>query len=151
MTSLEAARLATMHNIGGLVRRCEEFLRDGRPRGTTLTEAALIEIDEVVKRDEKRRDALERLHHRLRELDADAHRINSAPYPSADRKARMREQIETLANRGTPDVSALVEHNAAIAWAQTIKTLPLVAMGEKGAPIFGNAQGETPDVLALFV
>jgi hypothetical protein len=40
----------------------------------------------------------------------------------------MREQIETLALRGVPNVSELVEHNAGIAWAQTMQALPLVAM-----------------------
>jgi hypothetical protein len=92
LTPLEATRLATMRNVGGLLRRCEEWLRDGRPRGTVLLEAPPIDLREIVKPEEKVNDALERLRHRLRELDADRHRIESAAYPSADCKARMRER-----------------------------------------------------------
>jgi hypothetical protein len=42
-------------------------------------------------------------------LRADAHRIRSAPYPSAHAKAQMRQQIEQIAERGAPSVSRLVE------------------------------------------
>jgi hypothetical protein len=54
-------------------------------------------------------DAIERLRRRGRELRADLHRIQSAPYPSSRAKQRMREQIEALAMQGAPSVSRLVE------------------------------------------
>lgn len=115
-----------------------------------LVEAAPIEASAVNKRDERLPDAVERLRLRLRELDADAHRIRSAPFPSSDCKARLREYLDSLANRGTPDVSALVEHFADVGWPRIETRLPLVAIGKDGSPIIGGAQGEVPDLLALF-
>jgi hypothetical protein len=134
-SALEATRVAIWRNLGILVRRVEEFLREGRPHGTVLLEAPPIEITDVLRRDEKVNDALERLRHRLRELDADAHRINSAPYPSGDVKQRLREQLDTLANRGVPSVDRLIEHNGEIVWSQTTQLLELVAIGKDGSPV----------------
>jgi hypothetical protein len=57
---------------------------------------------------------LQRLRRRGRELKADMHRIESAPYPSSYCKQRMREQIEALAMPGTPDVTNLIEHDGKI-------------------------------------
>ncbi|MGY8679573.1 hypothetical protein Q2941_17520 [Bradyrhizobium sp. UFLA05-153] len=149
LTSLEQSRGATMHAVGTFLQRCEAWL-SGRPGGTTLIESAVIEPAEVMRKNERLRDAAERLRHRLRELDADAHRIRSAPFPSSDCKARMREQIENLAMRGVPDVSMVVEHFGQVGWPRADTVLPLVAMTDGGKPIVGNAQGETTDVLALF-
>lgn len=61
-------------------------------------------------------DGIERLRRRGRELNADLHRIESAPFPSSHAKRRMREQIEQLAARGCPDVTMLIEHDREIAW-----------------------------------
>jgi hypothetical protein len=151
LSAMEAERAAIWRNVGVLVQRCEDWIRSGRPHGTTLTEVAAIEFDEIVKRDEKVNDALERLRHRLRELAADRHRIESAAYPSADCKARLREQIDTLANRGTPSVDMLIEHNGEIGWPQTTQRHELVAMGTDGSPVRGHATGETFDALGVFV
>jgi hypothetical protein len=150
LTTLEKSRGATMHNAGALLRDLEAWLRRGRPPGTQLIDAAPIEINDALKKDERLVDGVERLRHRLRELDADAHRVRSAPFPSGDAKKRLKDQIENLAMRGVPDVSALIEHNADIGWPLTMQRLPLTAMGEKGMEITGNAQGEVHDVLALF-
>jgi hypothetical protein len=63
-------------------------LAEERPiPGTVLVEAPPIEIGEVLK-NERPIDAVERLRHRLRELDADAHRIRSSLFPAADVKAK---------------------------------------------------------------
>ena len=53
---------------------------------------------------------IERHRRRLRELDADAHRINSAPYPSSVAKAVAASYIDQLAEAAKPYVSHLVEH-----------------------------------------
>jgi hypothetical protein len=76
----------------------ENWLRSGRPGGTTL-EAVEIEPPKLLK-GESLLDAISRLRHRGRELQADLHRIRSAPFPSSHAKARMREQVEILAQRG---------------------------------------------------
>jgi hypothetical protein len=86
----------------------EEFLKSGRPGGTTL-EAVETEPPKLAK-GETVIDAIERLRRRGRELQADLHRIRSAPYPSAHAKRKMREQVEVWAQRGAANVAGLVEH-----------------------------------------
>ena len=57
-------------------------------------------------------DAVERCRRRLRELDADRHKVASAPWHSAQAKERARAEIDALAARGKPDVMSLVESQA---------------------------------------
>jgi hypothetical protein len=151
LTSLEEHRGATMHNSGMLVRACEDYLRRGRPGGTALVEAAVIESSEILKKGERLVDGLERMRMRGRELDADAHRIRSSAFPSDDCKRKAREQIEAIAASGAPSVDGLVEHFGDIGWPQATMTLPLVAMIEGGKPIVGNAQGQATAALAFMV
>ena len=95
----------------------EAYLKDGMPLGTVCED-----FDGPVPKlngKETILDGIERLRRRGRELRADLHRIESAPFPSSFAKARMREQVETLARRGTPTVSLLVEHtDREIGWSQ---------------------------------
>ena len=57
-------------------------------------------------------DAVERCRRRLRELDADRHRIASAPWHSAEAKRRARTEIDKLAERGQPSALPLIESQA---------------------------------------
>jgi hypothetical protein len=150
LQTLESHRGAVMHNTGQLVQHTEDWLRSGRPNGTTLTEAPAIAVADILRKGERAHDALERQRMRLRELAADRHRVESAPYPSADTKKKMRSDIENLAMRGVPHVGALVETFGAIGWPREAVALPLVALGDKGTPIVGNAVGDVSDVLAMF-
>lgn len=54
-------------------------------------------------------DSLERTRRRIRELDADLHAVRSAPWPSAQAKARARAEIERWAEFGRPNVVGMVE------------------------------------------
>jgi hypothetical protein len=147
LTTLEQDRGARMSAVGTLVRACEDYLRTRRGQ---LVEVPAIDVADVLRKGERLHDGIERLPMRLRELDADRHRIESAPYPSADVKQRMRDQIEALAMRSAPSVDRLIEHNPELGWPQTMVQLPLVAIsGERGERIVGTAQGEVPDVLGL--
>jgi hypothetical protein len=149
LSALEQHRSAVMHNIGTLLRSCEEWLRRGRPGGTVLVEAVPIMPGDVLKRGERLPDAVERLRHRLREIDADRRRIESATVPRNDAKMRLREQIER-AERAL-DVSALVEHpDGEIRWPTITVQFPLVAMTENGQRIIGTAQGEMVDFRGLY-
>ena len=87
---------------------------------------------------------IERLRRRVRELAADLNRIGSAPFPSAYATAQMRAQIEALAQRGTPAVSLLVEHDRQIQWPQTSLRATVY-----NAAVPGFAATETTDLLAL--
>ncbi len=107
-------RSQAWRTASGALAACEAWLRDGKPHGTVLE---LLEGPEPkLNKGESITDAIERHRRRVRELRADLHRIESAPYPSKHAKARLREAIEILAQRGTPDVSALIEHDGNIVW-----------------------------------
>jgi hypothetical protein len=86
------------------------------------------------------------LRRRVRELRADLHRIESAPFPSSHCKQRMRQQVEGLATLGAPSVSSLTEHDRDIAW-PTQRVTSSIYNAQPGAVGFS----ELPDALALVV
>lgn len=107
LTELREVRSAAWQAASAALVACENWLRDGRPHGTTLEE---IETEPPkLNKGEDVLSGIERLRRRGRELRADLHRIASAPYASAYCKERMRAQVEALAQRGAPSVSRLVE------------------------------------------
>lgn len=62
-------------------------------------------------------DAIERCRRRVRELDADRHRVTSAPWHSDHAKQRARAAVETIAARGAPSVLPLIESaDGTVAW-----------------------------------
>ena len=64
-------------------------------------------------------DAVERCRRRLRELDADRHRVASAPWHSSEAKRRARAEIDAFAERGQPSVLPLIEScDGSIYWAE---------------------------------
>jgi hypothetical protein len=90
-------------------------------------------------------DGIERLKRRCRELEADAHRIRSSPFPSSWAKEQVRTQVAALAQRGAPDVTLLVEHGRTrITWPmQTVRSQVLNT--ETRAAV---AFAEAPDMIA---
>jgi hypothetical protein len=54
-------------------------------------------------------DAIENRRRRAIELKASLNAVRSAPFPASYAKQRLREQVEILAQRGEPNVAALVE------------------------------------------
>jgi hypothetical protein len=101
-------RLAAWSAASLTLSNVETWLRIGRPHGTTLEQfdgpqQTLNKGEDVV-------SAIERHRRRNRELQADLHRIRSAPYPASFAKRKLREQVEQLAQRGAPVVSGLIEH-----------------------------------------
>jgi hypothetical protein len=109
LRELREARSAAWQTVSRVQRDVEDWLRSDRPSGTTFAdhdgEAPTLNKGETIL------DAVERLRRRGRELRADLHRVQSAPYPASFAKQRMREQVEILAQRGAPSVSQLVEHS----------------------------------------
>lgn len=99
-------RAARATQIGSLVRNLEKFV------GEIADNARVIAGPALAARPAKGEDivaAIERRRARLRELTADAHRVKSAPLPSADAKRLAREQIDKIAARGQVNVSPLIE------------------------------------------
>jgi hypothetical protein len=98
----------------------------------------------VVKTEKSLTDAIDRHRRRARELKADLHGITSAPYPASHAKARMREQVEVLAQRGAVNVSQLVEHNGDLEF-PTQQTQVAILNAQPGAVGFVQVS----DTLAL--
>ena len=121
---------------------CETLLRDGRPGGTALEDAA-VEPPVPTKSEKSVLDQVENRRRRVRELRADLHRIASAPYPSSHVKAKMRSQVEALAARGAPDVSRLIELDGPVEWPTQRVQSEVIA--EQRALAFA----QVPDTLAL--
>jgi hypothetical protein len=142
LEALYEARITQWQSISRALQACEDWLKNGGiPVGVTLQDheaepPKLAKGENVI-------DAIERIRRRGRELKADLHRIQSAPYPSSYAKQRMREMIEALAQIGTPDVASLVEHDRPIEWAR--RQVQSEVRGERLALGFA----ETPDAVAL--
>ena len=136
------ARSAAWQAVGRVLQAVETWLRDGRPSGTVLHDfdgpaPKLVKNEDVL-------SGIERLRRRARELKADLHRIESAPYPSSHAKAKMREQIEALSMQGVPVVSDVVEHDRQIIW--PTKTVRSEVFGGTERSL---ASAQVPDALAL--
>jgi hypothetical protein len=113
--SAEAARLSQLHEARSAawqaasrtLSNVENWLRHRMP-GNCKLESVEVEPVKLLK-GEDLVGAVERLRRHGRELRADLHRIDSAPYPAAYCKQRMREQVSILAQRGEINVAALIE------------------------------------------
>ena len=92
-----------------VVANIESWLRDGRPSGVEVFEGP----QPTLTKGQTLVDFIEQVRRRGRELQADLHRIRSAPFPSNHAKQQARAQIEALAERGTPSASRLIEHTEA--------------------------------------
>jgi hypothetical protein len=123
----------------------ENWLRDGRPSGTTL-EAVEVDVPKPVKGESGLFDQIENRRRRVRELKAAKHTIESAPFPSSFAKQRMREMVEQLAQRGAPSASSLIEHDGEIIWPMVqVQVQVQVFNAQPGAIGFA----EVPDMLAI--
>jgi hypothetical protein len=141
LDDLYAARSAAWEAAGAALASAEAWLRTGRP-GNTELEPVDTAPPKLLK-GEGILDGIERLRRRGRELRADLHRLQSAPFPSSYCKRRMREEVEALARRGAPNVTSLVEHDGAIAF-PTLRTTSHVFGAERTLGF-----GEIPDAIGL--
>jgi hypothetical protein len=133
-------RTAAWQQASAALANVETWLRHGRPNGTVLE---AVEVEEpMLQKNEGLLDAIERLRRRGRELRADLHRIESAPYPSSYCKAQMRAQIEALAMRGEPDVTNLIEHGGKIEF-QTMRVQSQVTGADRQLA-FAEIEAATP-------
>jgi hypothetical protein len=116
----------------------------GIPHGCVVESVADDDVTTLLKKGERIADGVERYRHRLRELAADAHRVRSAPFPSADVKAQLRQQIAQLAEAGRPNVDGAIEHGQQVSF-------PMITMQSLVRNVDAPAIGfsETIDALAL--
>jgi hypothetical protein len=141
LSALDQERSEQWRSASRLVSSIEQWLRDGRPGNT-----ALQDFDgpaPKLVRGETIADGIERFRRRARELKADHHRIQSAPYPSSHAKAQMRAQIEALAAQGAPNVSNLIEFDRPIAFA-TQRLTSSILNAQPGAVGFAELEAAVP-------
>lgn len=136
-------RSAAWREAGHPLINVETWLRDGRPHGTILQDydgpaPKLLKNETVI-------DAIERHRRRGRELKADLSRIRSAPYPSAHVRAKIKQEVEALAQAGTPVVSDVIEHDRKLVWPMQRLQGAIV-----NAQVPSFSVTEVPDVLGLF-
>jgi hypothetical protein len=143
LKQLQEVRAAAFQSASAALVACEDWLKNGRPGNTTL-EPVEVDVPKPAK-GENLLDQIEARRRRVRELRADAHRIRSAPFPSAHCKAQMRSQIEALAMQGAPVVGDLIENDRQIVF-QTLAVRSQVYNTEVPSVAFA----ELPDAVALF-
>ena len=139
------ARTAAWQAASGALANVEQWLKHGKPSGVLLQDH---EADPPkLNKGETAIDAIERLRRRGRELKADLHRIESAPYPSTYCKAQMRTQIEQLAMQGAPDISPIVEHDSNVIWSMQ----RVQSHRSSGFGVHRNSRRDRTDMLAAQV
>src|SRR5690606_3380760 len=96
-------------------------------------------------------NVVERMRQRRRELLSDLKAIAAAPIHSSVVKAKVRAQVEELAERGRPDVYRLVEGGKAITFPKLSDTYPVNGFVlTEGAPfISARASVSIPDAVGL--
>jgi hypothetical protein len=87
---------------------------------------------------------VERFRHRLRELGADRHRVNSAQWPISVAEAAAKEFIDSLADAGQPNLDGAIEFGQPISFA-SMRLTALVHNARPGAV----AYAETGDAIGL--
>lgn len=147
LKSLQQARTERWNVTGQLERAVREWLADGAPKNCELVAVEDEAAAELMKRDERITDAVERYRHRLRELQADLRRVRSAPFTSAAAKARVREQINQLADAAAPDASRCIPFLEEVKFATVTARSTAQSFDPKGAPSI--VFSETPDLLGL--
>jgi len=147
----EARRLSELYEVRSeqwrsasrVVQAVEDWLKNGRPQGTVLQDYDGPEPKPL--KGEDILSAIERYRRNGREGKATLHRLRSAPYPSSHVRAKIRQEVQALAVRGTPSVGDAIEHDRSVVWPmQQLQGSIINAQ----TPSF--AVTEVPDVLGLF-
>jgi len=143
IAALTEQRSTAWRSVTQVVQNVEGWLSDGgRPSGTALevveTPAPTLQKGETLA------DAIGRLRQRGGEVRDALNKIESAPFPSAHAKQKMRAQIEALAQAGQPDVAMLVAHDREVEF----KTRRVTSQVHNTTPGV-IAYAEVPDTIAL--
>jgi hypothetical protein len=106
VTEIKKTREAAWQIASRVLSEVEQWLRNGKPRGTTL-EAVETEAPKLLK-NENISDAIARFRSRAQELKNALAKISAAKLPSPLVKTRIREQVAALAAKGAPNVHDLI-------------------------------------------
>jgi hypothetical protein len=135
--------------VGQLLDRTETWLKE-LPAGALKPHAA---VTAKPKRGETVLATIERLREDLAQLRADVHEVRSAPYPLAQARAVIEEQVDELARAGRPDVWPVIEHGEPVRFRQTTNRVMVLGNAAGGGKVLssaGIAPVTGPDTLALF-
>lgn len=113
---------ATWRGLRASVSNLERYLA-GLPVGAVI--APFAGAAPELRKGETAIVAVERCRRRVRELDADLHRIETAPIPSAEAKALKNAELDNRISRGRPRCSPLIDHGEPVEW-------PSVALRSSG-------------------
>jgi hypothetical protein len=107
LTNLDVVRSKSWRDASNVLSATESWLAQGRPANTELQDYDLPQPP--LKNGEGIADGIARLRARADELKLALDQIRAAKFPAAHAKARMRNEIERLAERGKPDVTPLLQ------------------------------------------
>lgn len=142
------ARSAEWQGLGQPVDAAERWLASLPP--DAVLEPAEVEVPKLNK-SETPTTGVDRLRRKRRDLLADMQAVDAAPITSTTAKAKVRAEIEALADRGRPDLFGTIEHGDAIRWPESSISAPLLGfVAADGAPqLQGHAHAKVADSLAL--
>lgn len=150
LTELKEVRAARWSATAQLDQAVSDWVLRGIPSGCVIEP---IEDDppiaELLKKGETIANAVERYRHRKRELAADAHRVNSAPWPISQAEVDANELIERRADAAAPNPDGAIEHGGQIAFATT-RLSGLVHNAQPGVVAFIEAEDAVGLVCWLF-
>jgi hypothetical protein len=139
LNDLDTVRSTQWREAGYVLANIEAWLRDGQPPGTKLDvcETAVPSLP----KGQSLTAAIEIRERRIRELQAEARRVEASPFPAAYARQRMREKVTTLAARGAPSVARLIQKSDGdIEFAEASHLVPV--MGRTDASIAGWQQSD---------
>ncbi|TYL93433.1 hypothetical protein FXB40_21625 [Bradyrhizobium rifense] len=146
LVALDATRSKAWHAAGTLRSNVKAWLADGRPRGTVM-EAIKVPVPKLLK-GETITAAIDRLGQQAKELRQRLVEIEHAPQPSAQARARLKEQFAALAHRGEISVDQLLQREGGkIDIPEAQVTLKVYNVAEPAAV----AIGQIPDIVAMLV
>ncbi|MBR0694067.1 hypothetical protein [Bradyrhizobium lablabi] len=145
LTELDAARSSAWRLCGNLLSNVQAWIRDGRPGNTTMQ---AIEVPTPkLQKSETVPAAIDRLRQQAASLRTKLAEIEKAPLPSALARAKMREQLGRIAERGAIDVSGLFRPAAGQLGFPETQLMLKVFNSEPAAA----AIGALPDIVGLLV
>lgn len=97
-----------------LVRGIDEYLRR-LPAGVGVPDH-LEPVTARLAPKESIHSAIDNARHKLAELRADLHAVQSAPLPAATVKAQIMQEVSDLASRGAPDVPRFIDAGPPLQW-----------------------------------
>ena len=149
LTTLKEDRAARWTAAARFDTAVSDWVLRGVPANCVLDAIEDAPQSELLKKGETLSDAVMRYRHRLRELEADAHRVNSQQWPISNAEADARELIARRAETGGPNCEIAIEHGQPISFA-TMSLRAQVRNAQPPAVAFIEAEDAVGLICYLF-